>query len=126
MSERREGFATRAIHAGQPPDAATGAVVTPIHLATTYAQAAVGDHQGFEYSRTGNPTRASLEATLADLEGAEHGFAFASGMSAEDALLRSLRPGDHVVLRDDAYGGTYRLIARVYAPIGHRASLPST
>jgi cystathionine gamma-synthase len=115
---RRPGFATLAVHAGQPPDAGTGAVVTPIHLASTFAQQAVGDHRGFEYGRTGNPTRASLEATIASLEGATHGLAFASGMAAEDAVLRRLRPGDHVVISDDCYGGTYRLVNAVYRPAG--------
>jgi cystathionine gamma-synthase len=112
------GFETLAIHAGQPPDATTGAVIPAVHLATTYAQDAVGQHKGFEYSRTGNPTRSTLEATLAALEGAEHGFCFASGMAAEDALLRRLRPGDNVLIPDDAYGGTWRLIARVYGEYG--------
>jgi cystathionine gamma-synthase len=113
-----DGFETRAIHAGQDPDPATGAVVTPVYLTSTYAQDAVGEHRGYEYSRTGNPTRAALERCIASLEDARHGFAFASGMAAEDALLRRLRPGDHVVLTDDAYGGTYRLLARVYGPAG--------
>jgi cystathionine gamma-synthase len=117
MSDRF-GFETLAIHAAQPPDATTGAVIPPVHLATTYAQHAVGEHKGFEYSRTSNPTRATLEATLAALEGAEHGFCFASGMAAEDALLRRLRPGDNVLIPDDAYGGTWRLIARVYGEYG--------
>jgi cystathionine gamma-synthase len=117
MSDRF-GFETLAIHAAQPPDATTGAVIPAVHLATTYAQVAVGEHQGFEYSRTSNPTRATLEATLAALEGAEHGFCFASGMAAEDALLRRLRPGDNVLIPDDAYGGTWRLIARVYGEYG--------
>jgi cystathionine gamma-synthase len=117
MSERF-GFETLAIHAAQPPDATTGAVIPAIHLATTYAQQAVGEHKGFEYSRTGNPTRAVLEATLAALEGGVHGFCFASGMAAEDALLRRLRPGDNVVIPDDAYGGTWRLLARVYGEYG--------
>jgi cystathionine gamma-synthase len=112
------GFETLAIHAGQEPDPLTGAVVTPIHLSTTFAQSAVGEHSGFEYSRTGNPTRASFESTLAALEGAAHGFAFASGMAAEDALLRRLRPGDHLVIPNDAYGGTYRLVDKVLAPMG--------
>ncbi len=112
-------FETRAIHAGQPADPATGAVVTPISLATTFAQDAVGKHAGFEYGRTGNPTRAALEECLASLEGAARGLAFASGMAAEDAVLRALvRPGDHVVLPLDAYGGTFRLVARVYAEQG--------
>ncbi len=113
------GFETRAIHAGQPPDPVTGAVVPPISLATTFAQEAVGEHQGFEYGRTGNPTRAALETCLASLEGGAHALAFASGMAAEDAVLRALvRPGDHVVLPDDAYGGTFRLVARVLAEHG--------
>lgn len=112
------GFETRAIHAGQDPDPVTGAVVTPISLATTFAQSEVGEHRGFEYGRTGNPTRAALETCLASLEGARHGFAFASGMAAEDAVLRRLVPGDHVVIPDDAYGGTYRLVAKVLAAGG--------
>jgi cystathionine gamma-synthase len=114
----RFGFETQAVHAGQPADAATGAVIPPVHLATTFSQEAVGEHKGFEYSRTGNPTRASLERTLATLEGATQGFCFASGMAAEDALLRRLRPGDHVLVPDDAYGGTWRLITRVYGEYG--------
>ncbi len=112
-------FETRAIHAGQPADPNTGAVVTPISLATTFAQDAVGKHAGFEYGRTGNPTRAALETCLANLEGAARGLAFASGMAAEDAVLRTLvRPGDHVVLPLDAYGGTFRLVAQVYGDAG--------
>ncbi len=113
------GFETRAIHHGQPPDAATGAVVVPISLSTTFAQDGVGGHKGFEYSRSGNPTRAAYEACLASLEGAAHGFAFASGLAAEDAVLRLLSPGDRIVLGNDAYGGTFRLISRVYGPAGH-------
>jgi len=112
------GFETRAIHAGQEPDPRTGAVVPPISLATTFAQDEVGRHRGFEYARTANPTRTALEECLASLEGARHGFAFASGMAAEDAVLRRLVPGDHVVIPDDAYGGTYRLVAKVLAPAG--------
>ena len=112
------GFATRAIHAGQEPDSATGAVVVPITLATTFAQAAVGEHLGFEYSRSGNPTRAALEVVGASLENAAHGLAFASGLAAEDATLRLLDPGDRVVLGNDAYGGTFRLIDKVFGPVG--------
>ncbi len=112
------GFETLAIHAGQEPDSVTGAVIPPLHLATTYAQESVGDHRGFEYSRTGNPTRAALEITLATLERAGSGFAFASGMAAEDALLRILDPGDHLLIPDDAYGGTFRLVARVLSRYG--------
>jgi len=111
------GFETRAIHAGQDPDPATGAVVPPIHLATTFAQHEPGKAT-YEYSRSDNPTRKVLEAAVADLEGAAHGFAFASGMAAEDALLRSLRPGDHLIVPNDAYGGTWRLIDKVYGPMG--------
>jgi cystathionine gamma-synthase len=116
--DERAGFETRAIHAGQEPDGGTGAVVPAIHLASTFAQDAVGSHRGFEYARTNNPTRQVLETTLASLESARHGIAFSSGMAASDALLRRARPGDHVVIPSDAYGGTYRLVARVLAPNG--------
>jgi cystathionine gamma-synthase len=112
------GFETRAIHAAQPPDESTGAVVTPIHLATTFAQEEVGRHRGFEYARTANPTRNVLEQCLASLEQARHGLAFASGLAAEDAILRLLSAGDHIVMGNDAYGGTFRLIDRVHAPMG--------
>ena len=118
MSEDAWGFETRAVHAGQAPDEATGAITVPIHLATTFVQSAPGQHKGYEYARTSNPTRAALEGSVASLEGARHGFAFASGMAAEDALVGLLRPGDHVVLGLDAYGGTFRLIARVYGERG--------
>jgi cystathionine gamma-synthase len=111
-------FETRAIHLGQEPDPVTGAVVPPIHLATTFAQDAVGRPRAFEYSRSGNPTRAALERALAGLEGAAHGFAFSSGLAATDAVLRQLDPGDHVVLPDDAYGGTYRLVDTVHRRAG--------
>jgi cystathionine gamma-synthase len=114
----RLGFETRAIHGGGGPDPQTGAVTTPIHLSSTFKQDAVGEHRGFEYARTGNPTRASLETNLALLEGAAHGFAFASGSAAEDAVLRLLGPGDHLVLPTDAYGGTHRLATRVHQPAG--------
>jgi len=116
------GFETRAIHAGQPPDESTGAVVTAIHPATTFAQEEVGKHRGYEYARTGNPTRAALERCLASLEGATFGAAFASGLAAEDAILRGLRPGDHIVMGNDAYGGTFRLIDRVHGPMGITSS----
>jgi cystathionine gamma-synthase len=112
------GFETRAIHAGQESDVATGAVVPPITLATTFAQSDVGEHHGFEYARSGNPTRLALETCLASLEGGRYGFAFASGLAAEDALLRQLQQGSHIVLGNDAYGGTYRLIDKVYRPAG--------
>jgi cystathionine gamma-synthase len=119
MSQPDDGFETRAIHAGQPTDPSTGAVVTPISLATTFQQAAVGEHQGYEYARTSNPTRRALEECIASLEGAQHAFAFASGMAAEDTLLRALLgSGDHVILPADAYGGTYRLVANVLQSMG--------
>jgi len=109
-----DGFETRAIHAGQPPDGATGAVVTPINLSTTFVQDAVGKHRGYEYARSANPTRTALETCVASLENARHGLAFASGLAAEDAILRTLDPGDHVIIPTDAYGGTFRLVARVH------------
>jgi cystathionine gamma-synthase len=114
------GFETLAIHAGQEPDAATGAVVPPIFQTSTYAQDAVGAPRlGYEYSRSGNPTRDALQDCLAALEGGRRALTFASGLAAEDALLRALcRPGDHVVIPGDAYGGTYRLFARVAEPWG--------
>jgi cystathionine gamma-synthase len=116
--DRALGFETRAIHAGQPADPVTGAVVTPISLATTFAQDEVGKHGGFEYARSDNPTRRVYETCLASLEGAAHGLSFASGLAAEDAVLRLLVPGDHIVIPNDAYGGTFRLVARVHGPNG--------
>jgi cystathionine gamma-synthase len=118
VSDEPLGFDTRAIHAGQAPDAVTGAVVTPITLATTFAQDEVGKHGGYEYARSDNPTRRAYETCLASLEGAAHGLAFASGLAAEDAVLRLLHAGDHIVIPNDAYGGTYRLVARVHAGAG--------
>ena len=117
-SERGYGFATRAIHVGQDPEAVTGAVTVPVFQTSTFAQEAVGKHAGYEYARTGNPTRTALESALASLEDAAFGVAFASGMAAEDAILRQLRPGDHVVLGNDAYGGTFRLISKVFGAAG--------
>jgi len=120
VTDRRHGFETLAIHAGQLPDARTGAVAPAIWATSTYQQDGVGGlREGYEYSRTGNPTRHALEGCLAALEGGARCFAFASGMAAEDTLLRSLtRPGDHVVIPDDAYGGTYRLFDKVAQPWG--------
>ena len=110
-----QGFETRAIHAGQEPDPVTGAVIPPIYQTSTFKQDGVGGlRQGYEYSRSANPTRAALEENLASIENGKFGFAFASGLAAEDTLLRTvLRPGDHIVIPNDAYGGTFRLIARV-------------
>lgn len=113
-----DGFETRAIHAGQDPEPITGAVITPIFQTSTYAQPSPGDHTGYEYSRTGNPTRTALQEALANLEGARFGYAFASGLAAEDTVLRVLRAGDHVVLGNDAYGGTFRLISQVVTRAG--------
>lgn len=122
MSEHRKwhGLATKAIHAGYQPDPATGAVNTPIYASSTFAQDGVGGLRGgFEYARTGNPTRQSLEAALAAVEEARFGRAFSSGMAATDCALRAvLRPGDHVVIPDDAYGGTFRLIDKVFTHWG--------
>ncbi len=113
------GFETLAIHAGQDPEPATGAVVVPIYQTSTFAQHEVGVHQGYEYSRSGNPTRTALESCLAALEGGRTGLAFASGLAAEDCLLRTvLGPGSHVIIPDDAYGGTHRLFANVVARWG--------
>ncbi|MCU1671906.1 MAG: cystathionine gamma-synthase [Frankiales bacterium] len=113
------GFETLAIHAGQDPDPTTGAVVVPIYQTSTFVQSEVGLHKGYEYSRSGNPTRTALESCLAALEGGRTGLAFASGLAAEDCLLRTVtKPGAHVVIPDDAYGGTYRLFAGVLARWG--------
>jgi cysteine-S-conjugate beta-lyase len=106
-------LATRVIHGGQHPDPLTGAVMTPIYATSTYAQRAPGEHQGFEYSRTQNPTRFAYERALADLESGQRGFAFASGLAAIATVLELLKPGDHVVVMDDVYGGTYRLFSHV-------------
>ncbi len=112
------GFETKAVHAGQRPDPVTGAVTVPVYQTSTYQQDAVGKDRGYEYSRTGNPTRSALEVSVASLEGANYGRAFASGMAAEDTILRLLEPGDHVVMGNDAYGGTFRLISKVLARFG--------
>ena len=110
-----DGFQTRAIHAGQDPEPATGAVAVPIYQTSTYAQDGLGRHRGFEYSRTANPTRQALEQCVASLEGARFGMAFASGMAAEDAVLRQLAPGEHLIMSSDGYGGTHRLVSQVLA-----------
>lgn len=117
---------TLAIHAGQAPDPATGAVMTPIYQTSTYVQQGVGEHKGYEYARTGNPTRTALEACLAALEGAAHGLAFASGMAAIDTLLKVLDPGDHVLAGNDVYGGTFRLFDKQYKKYGIEFSYVET
>jgi cystathionine gamma-synthase len=119
--EDGHGFETRAVHAGQPADPSTGAVVTPISLSTTFAQSAVGEHQGYEYSRSGNPTRTAYEQQVASLELARHGLAFASGLAAEDNILRLIEPGRRVLLGNDAYGGTFRLISKVHTQLAWTA-----
>ena len=111
-------FETRAIHVGQDPDTATGAVIVPIYQTSTYAQSAVGEHQGYDYSRTDNPTRTALQECLASLEGGRFGLVFASGMASITTLLLTLKQGDHVVVADDVYGGTYRLFQRVFTDFG--------
>ena len=111
-------FETACIHAGQPPDPATGAVMTPIYQTSTYVQDGVGKHRGYDYARTGNPTRTALETCLATLEGGRFGLAFASGMAAIDTVLHLLKPGDHVLAGNDVYGGTYRLFERVLRTYG--------
>ena len=113
-------FETRAIHTGQEPDPATGAIITPIYQTSTYVQEAVGEHKGYDYSRVANPTRHALETALASLESAEHGIAYSSGLGATTTLFHLLSPGDRVVLIADVYGGVYRMTSQVYEPKGYR------
>jgi cystathionine beta-lyase/cystathionine gamma-synthase len=113
-------FATRSVHAGQVPDPLAGAVMTPIYQTSTYVQDGLGRHKGYEYARTQNPTREALERNVAALEGGTHGFAFGSGLAALDAVLKLLRSGDHVVCGENVYGGTHRLMERIYAELGLR------
>jgi cystathionine beta-lyase/cystathionine gamma-synthase len=115
-------FDTLAVHAGQPPEPLSGAVMTPIVLSSTFAQESPGKHRGFEYSRSGNPTRNALEACLCALEAGAHGFAFASGLAASTTLFSTLRAGDHVLCGDDVYGGTFRLIDKVFGPLGVKST----
>jgi len=117
-SRGKPGFETLAIHAGQEPEETTGSVQVPIFQTSTYAQQAVGKNKGYDYARTGNPTRTALEACLAALEDGSWGLAFGSGMAATDAIAHTLKKGDHVVLSDDVYGGTYRLYKRMYEQLG--------
>lgn len=111
-------FETKALHAGIEPDPSTGAIMTPIFQTSTYVQASPGDHKGFEYSRTHNPTRDVLQANLAALEQTQHALCFSTGMGAIDACVKLLKPGDHVVSTNDLYGGTYRLFTRIFEPLG--------
>lgn len=113
-----QGFATRAIHAGQEPDPTTGAIMTPVFLTSTYVQDELGKHRGYEYSRVSNPTRTALEQNVAALEEGKHGMAFGSGTAAVDALMHLLKPGDHVVLSQNVYGGTYRLARMIWEGYG--------
>ena len=113
-------FETRAIHEGQEPDPATGAITTPIYQTSTYVQEAVGVHKGYDYARVGNPTRTALQECIASLEGAAHGRAFSSGLGAATTLMHLLSPGDHVVAVNDVYGGIYRMFTQVYEPKGYR------
>lgn len=115
-------FSTKAIHAGLPPDPSTGAIMTPVYLTSTFVQQAPGVHQGYDYARTANPTRSALEANLAALEDGTYGLAFASGLAAESAILQTLSSGDHVLCGQDLYGGTYRLLTRVFARFGITSS----
>ncbi|MCL4170355.1 UNVERIFIED_CONTAM: hypothetical protein GTU68_003849, partial [Idotea baltica] len=111
-------FGTKTVHAGVEPDPSTGAIMTPIYQTTTYVQAAPGDHKGYEYSRTDNPTRNALEKALAALENGSAGMCFSSGMAATDTLIKFLQPGDEVISTNDLYGGTYRLFTKVYEKFG--------
>jgi cystathionine beta-lyase/cystathionine gamma-synthase len=121
-TDSEKGFATRAVHAGQAPDPLSGAVMTPIYQTSTYVQEGLGRHKGYEYARTQNPTREALERCVASLEGATHGFAFASGLAALDTVLKLLATGDHVVSGENIYGGSHRLMERVYERLGLRFS----
>ena len=125
-SDLELGLGTRAVHAGQRPDDPTGAIMTPIYQTSTYVQLALGRHKGFEYARTRNPTRDALERNLAALEGGTHGFAFASGLAATDAVLKLLRAGDHVICGENVYGGTHRLMTQVFAQLGLTFSFVDT
>src|SRR5437667_2326522 len=112
-------FETRAIHEGQEPDPATGAIITPIYQTSTYVQDAVGEHKGYDYSRVANPTRTALQQAVASLEGADHGIAFSSGLGATTTLMHLVDPGQRVVLIADVYGGVYRMTSQVYEPKGY-------
>src|SRR3954462_14044217 len=116
--DHEHGFATRSVHAGQVVEPLAGAVMMAIYQTSTYVQQGLGKHRGYEYARTQNPTREALERNVASLEGATHGFAFGSGLAALDAVLKLLKSGDHVVSGENIYGGSHRLMQRLYAPLG--------
>ncbi|HUR31785.1 MAG TPA: PLP-dependent aspartate aminotransferase family protein [Saprospiraceae bacterium] len=118
MNKIQQGFGTKAVHAGVTPDPTSGAIMTPIYQTSTYVQNAPGDHKGYEYARTQNPTRDALQASLAALEGGKHGICYSSGLAAMDAVIKLLSSGDDVLCSNDLYGGSYRLLTRVYGPMG--------
>jgi cystathionine beta-lyase/cystathionine gamma-synthase len=120
--DHKHGFATRSVHAGQIIEPLSGAVMTPIYQTSTYVQEGLGKHRGYEYARTQNPTREALERNIASLEGAIHGFAFGSGLAALDAVLKLFKAGDHIVCGENVYGGTHRLMERIYGNLGLRVS----
>lgn len=111
-------FGTKAIHSGVEPDSATGAIMTPIYQTSTYVQSAPGEHKGYEYSRSQNPTREALEKSIAALENADFGHCFASGLAAIDAIIKTLKPGDEVISTNDLYGGTYRIFTKIFQDFG--------
>lgn len=120
--DRDNGFATRSVHAGQIVEPLSGAVMTPIYQTSTYVQQGLGKHRGYEYARTQNPTREALERNVASLEGATHGFAFGSGLAALDAVLKLLKAGDHIICGENVYGGSHRLMERIYGNFGVQAT----
>ncbi len=120
--QEQQGFGTRAVHAGVKPDPTSGAIMTPIYQTSTYVQAAPGNHKGYEYARTQNPTRDALQASLAALEGGTFGICYSSGLAAMDAVIKLLSTGDEVLCANDLYGGSYRLLVRVYGPMGIKSN----
>ena len=120
--QEQQGFGTRAVHAGVEPDPTSGAIMTPIYQTSTYVQAAPGDHKGYEYARTQNPTRDALQASIAALEGGTYGICYSSGLAAMDAVIKLLNTGDEVLCANDLYGGSYRLLVRVYGPMGIKSN----
>src|SRR5688572_28538385 len=117
-STDKQGFGTKAVHAGVTPDPTSGAIMTPIYQTSTYVQRAPGDHKGYEYARTQNPTRDALQASLAALEGGKYGICYSSGLAAMDAVVKLLSSGDEVLCSNDLYGGSYRLLTKVYSAMG--------